>query len=267
MLIKTDSRNYTNIADAIRELTGSTTQYKPSEMKPALDEYVPECVISYDTFDENGNVLTATAYGDVVKGFAGHQYLQNVNMPAATSIGDNAFYYSNITNIELPDSITSIGSSAFSGCPLETLSLPENITRIGGSAFEGCTKLAISSLPKNLVYIGIGAFAYCMKLAIKEFPRGVKDIQASAFLACANITELTFHEDISSISYMAFWYCTNLTKVTFKSKPSFIMPSSYGIFDYCKNLTEINVPWSEGEVAGAPWGATNATINYNYVGE
>jgi hypothetical protein len=31
------------------------------------------------------------------------------------------------------------------------------------------------------------------------------------------------------------------------------------------NLMTINVPWSEGEVINAPWGASNATINYNYV--
>lgn len=29
-------------------------------------------------------------------------------------------------------------------------------------------------------------------------------------------------------------------------------------------LTDIYVSWGEGEVAGAPWGATNATIHYNY---
>ena len=38
-------------------------------------------------------------------------------------------------------------------------------------------------------------------------------------------------------------------------------------FKNCTALTTINVPWSEGEVASAPWGATNATINYNYTGE
>lgn len=26
------------------------------------------------------------------------------------------------------------------------------------------------------------------------------------------------------------------------------------------------VPWAEGAVTNAPWGATNATINYNYTG-
>jgi hypothetical protein len=27
----------------------------------------------------------------------------------------------------------------------------------------------------------------------------------------------------------------------------------------------INVPWSENDVLGAPWGAINATITYNYI--
>ena len=35
-------------------------------------------------------------------------------------------------------------------------------------------------------------------------------------------------------------------------------------FANCTNLTTINVPWASGAVSGAPWGATNATINYNY---
>lgn len=29
-------------------------------------------------------------------------------------------------------------------------------------------------------------------------------------------------------------------------------------------LTTINVPWADGAVANAPWGATNATITYGY---
>lgn len=36
------------------------------------------------------------------------------------------------------------------------------------------------------------------------------------------------------------------------------------LFYGCSNLTDIYVGWSEGEVANAPWGATNATIHYNW---
>jgi len=35
------------------------------------------------------------------------------------------------------------------------------------------------------------------------------------------------------------------------------------IFNGCTQTFDIYVPWSEGEVAGSPWGATNATIHYN----
>lgn len=37
----------------------------------------------------------------------------------------------------------------------------------------------------------------------------------------------------------------------------------------CTNLTEIRVPWSEDDPINqnAPWGATNANIQYNYHGE
>lgn len=53
--------------------------------------------------------------------------------------------------------------------------------------------------------------------------------------------------------------------VTFEGKPS--GNTAKNIFQGCINLTEIKVPWAEGEVANAPWGATNATITYNYTGE
>lgn len=32
----------------------------------------------------------------------------------------------------------------------------------------------------------------------------------------------------------------------------------------CDNLTDIYVPWSNGEIADAPWSASNATIHYDY---
>lgn len=49
---------------------------------------------------------------------------------------------------------------------------------------------------------------------------------------------------------------------TFKGKPNSIYTSA---FSGCTNLTTIRVPWAEGEVSGAPFGATNATLIYSYV--
>ena len=69
--------------------------------------------------------------------------------------------------------------------------------------------------------------------------------------------------ELLTIDTNAFYNCSGLTAITFKSKPSTFSASA---FTGCTNLLTINVPWAEGEVADAPWGATNATINYNYTG-
>lgn len=72
---------------------------------------------------------------------------------------------------------------------------------------------------------------------------------------------VTIPNFIENIYTRAFELNTMLTKVTFKGVPFGIESD---VFEYCHGLATINVPWSEGEVEGAPWGATNATINYNY---
>jgi hypothetical protein len=69
---------------------------------------------------------------------------------------------------------------------------------------------------------------------------------------------------IKSIGNYAFRECSGLTTLTFKGTPTSI---GTGIFLVCNNLKTINVPWAEGAVENAPWGETNATINYNYTGE
>jgi hypothetical protein len=140
------------------------------------------------------------------------------------------------------DSIHTIGESAFSNCDeLALTSLPEGITSIGNYAFSNCGKLALTSLPEGITNIGSGAFGSCTKLALTSLP-----------------------ESITSIGSSAFYNCYKLTNLTFKGTPTSI---SSDAFSLCRNLTTINVPWAEGVVANAPWGATNATINYNYTGE
>ena len=92
----------------------------------------------------------------------------------------------------------------------------------------------------NVTLIGYNTFYNCEKLELSVLPSGLTTIRNNSF-----------------------YNCKKLTSITFKSTPT-IMDNS--VFNGCTNLTTINVPWAEGEVANAPWGATNATINYNYTG-
>jgi hypothetical protein len=145
--------------------------------------------------------------------------------------------------VNLPNATKIRESVFYKDTTLTNVNMP-NVTEIGKGAFNSCTNLVSVSMPKVEI-IGISAFMDCAKLAITEIPSGVTEIGATAFSRCYG-----------------------LTTITFKGTPTKIASSSYAsIFQSCTNLKTINVPWAEGEVEGAPWGATNAQINYNYTGE
>ena len=157
---------------------------------------------------------------------------------------------------------TKVRDYAFYGCTsLALTSLPEGLTSIGEGAFVGCSNLALTSLPEGLTSIGEGAFVGCSNLALTSLPDGLTSIGINVFVNCTNLALTSLPEGLTSIGEGAFANCTSLTSITFKSTPTTI---TSGAFNGCTNLTDIKVPWAEGAVSGAPWGATNATITYNY---
>ena len=139
-------------------------------------------------------------------------------------------------------------------------SLPASLTKIGAYAFYHCSSLALTSLPSWITSIGSSAFYYCSSLALTSLPEGVTSIGSSAFYSCSSLALTSLPKGVTSIGSSAFYGCTGLTSLTFKGTPTRIMANAfYG----CTNLKDIYVPWSEGAVANAPWGATNATIHYD----
>ena len=90
-------------------------------------------------------------------------------------------------------------------------------------------------------------------------------VESFAFEKCTSISSLSFPPSIDTIGYSVVADCTSLTSITFRGNASVRIPSDIKAvaFNRCPSLTEINVYWSEGAVANAPWGATGATINYN----
>ena len=198
------------------------------------------------------------------RAFAGCKNLALTSLPSGiTSIGNGAF--SDCTKLaltSLPSGLTSIGFQVFSGCKnLALTSLPSGLTSIDSYAFSDCTKLALTSLPSGLTSIGSNAFAGCKNLALTSLPSGLTSIGFNAFFQCSKLALTSLPSGLTSIGKHAFQGCTGLTSITFTGTPTSI---DIGAFSGCSNLTTINVPWTEGAVANAPWGATNATINYNY---
>lgn len=96
--------------------------------------------------------------------------------------------------------------------------------------------------------------------AIEEIDlKGVVTIQGQAFAGCTNLTDIKNMDSVQVIYSAAFANCSSLTEIRLPGTITEMQTA----FATCNKLTDIYVPWDEGEIAGAPWGATNATIHYN----
>ena len=180
-----------------------------------------------------------------------------------TSIGDYTFRNcGKVALTSLPSGITSIGDFAFLNCyQLSLTTLPSGITSIGQFAFNNCPKLQLTSLPSGITSLPTAAFQYCPKLALTTFPSGLISIGDYAFRQGTGLASITLPPALTSIGDFAFANCVGLETVRFTSTVSSI-PN--GVFSGCTKLSTIYVPWSQGQVANAPWGASNATIIYDY---
>lgn len=179
-------------------------------------------------------------------------------------------HFVKLSNITFTSGTTTIGLNSFVGCAELTLtSLPSTITSIGNYAFSGCTKLALTSLPSGITSLSDYCFSNCINLPLTSLPPNLTNIGTRAldgstgggtYNTKIKITDIP--STVATIGDRAFLSCTGLASITFHGTPISINSTA---FNLCTNITSIKVPWSSGAVAGAPWGATNATITYNYV--
>lgn len=234
---KTVTTNGTYTADEGYDALGTVTVdiSSTAPFNPPAIGFVPTA------YNEDGVMVKGIWYGD--------------------KVAENVFYFNEaITNVVFNDTVTEIKGSAFYGTSsLAMAQLPDTITKIGTSAFKS-SNISLTKLPDSLTELGGYAFDECVNISIQSIPSGVTEIKYYGFSKCSSITNMTLHANITDVGTRAFYDCTSLTTVTFKGTPSFLSSS---VFEGCTNLTTINVPWSEGEIKYAPWGATNATIVYN----
>lgn len=153
----------------------------------------------------------------------------------AITINDLEYEGLAVKMLILPNTLRSIGEEAFRETDVHSIVFPPSLTAIGGGAFMECTYLQNVILPKYLEVIEESVFDGCPNLSFVEIPERVKEIRLRAFAS------------------------SGLRSVCFKGTPKTI---AFNAFANCTNIKHIYVPWASGEVADAPWGATNATIHY-----
>lgn len=183
-----------------------------------------------------------------------------------TKLGDYALCSChNLTSVTLPSTLTSIGQYAFQQCRMLTsLSIPNSVSSIGSNAFNSMYALTSMTLPSLITNVPTSAFTSCSALTSVTIPNGVTQINSYAFYNCDALPSIELPNSLKTIENYAFRNCTSLTSITI---PSSVTSIANYAFQGCTGLTEIVVNKAEGSISGAPWGAPNAIINYNYTEE
>ncbi len=108
--------------------------------------------------------------------------------------------------------VTSIGNFAFSQCTnITSVNIPESVTLLGNWAFSGCVKIETLNIPVNTTSIGNNAFARCLKLTSMNWPENVNDIKDYTFYMCYELRTITIPENVTTIGSYAFY--SNSTNV------------------------------------------------------
>ena len=176
------------------------------------------------------NVTSVGSYA-----FAECPNLKRASLPLVTSLPERVFFSnSSLEELDLPK-VTSIGQFCISGKALKRLELP-SLTTTGNSG------LILYSLPAleevivpRLATVGKTTFHTCTALKQMDLPSAVS--LGSQFLSgCKALEVVNIGPNLKTIDSTAFQETPN------------------GLV--------INLSIAEGEIAGAPWGAPNAIINY-----
>lgn len=159
--------------------------------------------------------------------------------------------------------VTTVHANAFRDKNnISGLSLP-NAVEVKDNAFNAQTNMQSFSAP-NLQVIGAAAFPW-FRVSFINLP-SVTSIGSGAFTNCSNSNELLLGLNIDTIGENAFRNFASDGNVNSMRVRILGTPTSMGtnIFNTTKQ-GDIYVPWADGAVANAPWGATGATIHYNTV--
>lgn len=242
------------------EVSGADS--KDESDAPVYDYVVPE------TVENEGVTYNVTAIGEDAFYWSD---LKSITLPESIESIKSAAFKSttNLTSITLPSNLKYIGDYAFNSSGLTSITIPASVEEIGSSAFFTCNSLASVELGSGLKTIGSSAFYKCPFTTI-ELPEGIKSIPTALFYGCANLTSVKMAADVDYIGDRAFRECASLPSIDIPSSVTYIGEDA---FLGCTSLTTLQLPASLEDVGAnfaANSGITSLTVeegNKNFVAE
>ena len=141
----------------------------------------------------------------------------SVSSKSLTSIGEGAFQYSAVSDIDL-GKVSSIGKSAFLECPALVSVNIESLTNISNEVFKNCVSLSSVEIP-GLSFISSDLFNGCKSLTDVHIPDATY-VNGRAFENCTSLGEIRLESAITVYS-TAFNNCTSLRIINLPEMTSF----------------------------------------------
>lgn len=143
----------------------------------------------------------------------------------------------NLKSIEFPPSLKEIGREAFSYSGLTHVTIPNTIKTLGMNSFGGCDSL--KSVDVDCRVVGNGAFIECKALRTIHFGEHVETLVTGAFALCSSLQSVVLHDNITEIGANAFLGCTSLKSAEVKAEDALF---GEDVFKNCTSLVKLSLP-------------------------
>lgn len=137
------------------------------------------------------------------------------------SIMDEAFMFSGIVSISIPNTCTSIGEAAFYDCEaLKSFNIPDGVTSIGELTFSYCTSLTHINIPEGVTSIGDYVFQQSAITSLYISDSNQKLEFGSKAFDNSKIKDLYIGRELELNSYdnYALFYNADIDSLTIGSK-------------------------------------------------
>lgn len=206
----------------------------------AADVIVDGINFNLDFYQKTAEVARATDRiytGEIV---IPNEVVYNDVVYRVTSIGDNAFLYSGVVSVKMPNSITTISYRAFGECKsLVSVVFSDSLSSLASEVFSECVNLKSVELPHSLVSIGQGCFSRCSALTSIVIPDNVISIAQLCFADCSKLSSVKLSKQLETLQPSLFRGCTSLTSI---SIPASVSSIGAGCFSGCSNLSLLDIP-------------------------
>ena len=202
------------------------------------------------------------------------------------SIGQYAFYYTGITETNVPKGVTELSNGVFARCEkMQKATLPDGLKTIGNSVFSECHELEEVNMPSTVESIGEYAFYnnYVRKTPL-VIPSAVKAIRQYTFMRNYELPSVKFNNTLESVGYEAFYQCHSIEQAVLPqtvtsigesafydcdSLRSFTFPNSItqipsSVLEHCDNLTKVVLASGTTKIGSYSFASCPKLVDMNY---